>query len=73
MAYSSPYCLYLLDLKESLATMASDINQANLIQMQTGIKELLQLLINYNPYKEDVYSMGLIILQTMLMCNQKEI
>jgi hypothetical protein len=33
MAYSSPYCLYLLDLKDSLAAMASDINQANLIQM----------------------------------------
>lgn len=73
LAYSSPYCLYLLDLKESLAGMASDMNKANLIKMETEIKEFLQLLINYNPYKEDVYSMGLIILQTMLLCSQKEI
>ena len=29
--------------------------------------------INYDPFKEDVYSLGLIGLQMMLMCGQREI
>jgi hypothetical protein len=35
--------------------------------------ELLELLDTYNPYKEDVYSVGVIILQMMLLVSSKEL
>ena len=35
--------------------------------------DLVTLQLSYDPFKEDVYSCGLLILQMMLMCNQKDL
>lgn len=42
-------------------------------ELERLVTDQIRAQLIYDPFKEDVFSIGLIILQMMLMCGQKEI
>lgn len=65
-AYSAPLSQQLKAWESSLGEETKEDPELALVDFIRGQQE-------YNPFKEDVYSLGLIIFQMMLMCGQREV
>jgi hypothetical protein len=66
-AYSSPLTLQLYNLHEK-------ISNGNYIPNDQHSLKIIQASIkNYNPFREDVFSVGIVVLQMMMMFDQADI
>ena len=74
-AYSSPACLKLHDLQRRVdSLLAADPTPETLSDDALPLlRETVSTHLEYNPFKEDVFSVGLVVLQMMLMCCQREL
>ena len=73
-AYGSSQTKLMLETQELLQTINFNLGRQQIHpELESIITDFISQQMTYDPYKEDVFSLGLIILQLMLICNQRDI